>query len=229
MPKIGGIDDSIAVILKTLDEVRTSAGQEARHQSEPPLAEAAQDAMKEQPCTHGAPDIPSIVGKMFNPFRLTRPTRWRNTCVPPILTAPSRLPGKTGKMLHEDMIEARAAAGISAADFLLPRDSAGLVLDFHSFRHGYVTKICKANASPRVMMALARHSDPRLTMKRYSCIGTIDTAKALDTLPRLTGGMKEDSEAVELQATGTDDAPGRPRESDLASDRPWPSGFSEAS
>jgi len=128
---------------------------------------------------------------------------------------PFPLPGKTGKMLHVDMIEARAAAGISAADFLVPRDSAGLVLDFHSFRHGYVTEICKANVSPRVMMALARHSDPRLTMKRYSRIGTIDTAKALDCLPRLTDGMNDDSEAAVLQATGTGDS----KSHDLASDR----------
>jgi len=128
---------------------------------------------------------------------------------------PFNLPGKTGKMLHEDMADARAAwiaqDGLSRrerqdrqdnADFLMPRDSRGLVLDFHSFRHGYVTAICKANVSPRVMMELARHSDPRLTMKRYSRVATADTAAALDALPKLT---TRPDDRQEHRATGTYD------------------------
>jgi integrase len=114
---------------------------------------------------------------------------------------PFPLPGKTGKMLREDMAEARQTTRQGDADFLTPRDSRGLVLDFHSFRHGYVTAICRANVSPRVMMALARHSDPRLTMKRYSRVGVQDTARALDALPKLSGGPDE---RQELRATGTD-------------------------
>jgi hypothetical protein len=93
---------------------------------------------------------------------------------------PFLLPDKSGVMLHEDMADARAAWIADAPTegegqarqgdpaFLLPRDAEGLVLDLHSFRHGYVTAICRAEVSPRVMMALTRHSDPRLTMRRYS-------------------------------------------------------------
>jgi hypothetical protein len=91
-------------------------------------------------------------------------------------------------------------------DFLLPRDGGGLVLDFHSFRHGYVTAICRANVSPRVMMELARHSDPRLTMKRYSRVAVADSAAALACLPRLTAGPDIEAQAVTLRATGSDAA-----------------------
>ena len=145
---------------------------------------------------------------------------------------PFRLPDKTGKMVHRDMADGRAL-WISQAkteadrqtraddtDFLLPRDSRGLVLDFHSFRHGYVTAICRAAVSPRVMMELARHSDPRLTMKRYSRVAVSESAKALDFLPKVTGEPAAEAQAALLARTGTDDAqdapgaPGCPRKDD---------------
>lgn len=150
---------------------------------------------------------------------------------------PFPLPDKTGAMLREDMTEARqvwvADDRITEVerqdrqadkDFLLPRDSRRHVLDFHSFRHGFVTAICRANVSPRVMMALARHSDPRLTMKRYSRVAVSDAAAALDVLPKLDAPGDE-AQAATLKATGTDharadavgaaqDATGGPRTSD---------------
>ncbi len=132
---------------------------------------------------------------------------------------PLPLPDKTAAMLREDMADARAQwisdpsetpavrkARAEDPDFLQPKDSAGLVLDFHSFRHGYVTAICRANVSPRVMMAMARHSDPRLTMKRYSRVGVADTAAALGALPRLSAG---ENGPQAQQATGTDDLTAR--------------------
>ena len=128
---------------------------------------------------------------------------------------PFALPDKTGKMLHEDMAGARQAwidaEGLTKVeskdrqknpDFLKPRDSRELVLDFHSFRHGYVTAICRANISPRVMMELARHSDPRLTMKRYSRVAVSESARALDALPQLTTPVNR-PQAEQMKATGT--------------------------
>ena len=156
---------------------------------------------------------------------------------------PFSLPDKSGRMLHEDMADARTAwiakVGLSDKerqaraddrDFLAPRDSGGLVLDFHSLRHGYVSAICRANVSPRVMMELARHSDPRLTMKRYSRVAVSDSAKALDGLPKVAGQPDEWQEA---RKTGTDDAqavtdtPGGPRTSDRVPDRPMAIGQSD--
>ena len=97
----------------------------------------------------------------------------------------------------------------------MPRDSRGQVLDFHSLRRGYVTAICRANVSPRVMMELARHSDPRLTMKRYSRVSASDVVAALDVLPKLSAPDKEAEDAA-LRATGTDDA--RAEEATIATD-----------
>jgi len=126
---------------------------------------------------------------------------------------PFPLPDNTAEILRGDMATARAAwigqaagdaerkARADDPDFLMPVDSQGLTLDFHSFRHGYITAVCKAPVSPRVMMALARHSDPRLTMKRYSRVATADAGRALDALPTLTG-PGDHGEA--LRATGTD-------------------------
>ena len=127
---------------------------------------------------------------------------------------PFNLPGKSGVMLHEDMAGARDAwlkesataeecYDRAGSDFLLPRDSRGLVLDFHSFRHGYVSAICRANVSPRVMMELARHSDPALTMRRYSRVAVSDSAAALDFLPKLA---TPSDDRQEQRATGTYDA-----------------------
>lgn len=122
------------------------------------------------------------------------------------------------RMLRADMAEARAAwiaEGRTEAerktrtenpDFLLPRDGQRLCLDFHSFRHGYVTAICRATVSPRVMMELARHSDPRLTMKRYSRVAVSESAKALDTLPNLAGEPQVEMQVTMLAMTGTDGA-----------------------
>ena len=142
---------------------------------------------------------------------------------------PFNLSERSGAMLHADMAEARAAAGRDDAGFLMPRDSRGLVLDFHSFRHGYVTAICRANVSPRVMMELARHSDPKLTMKRYGRVSISDSAAALDALPRLT---PRGDDRQEQRATGTDnatalqDAVGCPRTGDhgLGRSRPYRAG-----
>ncbi len=124
---------------------------------------------------------------------------------------PFKLPDKTSDMLYEDMGGARdnwlkesdtaeECYDRVGSDFLLPRDSRGLVLDFHSFRHGYVSAICRANVSPRVMMELARHSDPKLTMKRYSRVAVSDTAAALDALPKLA---TRPDDRQEHRATGT--------------------------
>ena len=125
---------------------------------------------------------------------------------------PFALPDHTARMLREDMAAARVAWIAEArtdadrqartdADFLLPRDSRGLVLDFHSLRHSYVTAICGAVVSPRVMMELSRHSDPRLTMKRYSRVSVAESAKALAALPKLAVEARAAAQAM----TGTDD------------------------
>lgn len=58
-------------------------------------------------------------------------------------------------------------------------------LDFHALRHTYVTNLCQSGVHPRVAQELARHSDIRLTMSRYTHIQQQDMAKALENLPEI--------------------------------------------
>ena len=86
------------------------------------------------------------------------------------------MPEKTGQMLTADL----ARAGID------PVDGSGRVVDMHSLRHGYITALAKAGVPIKVLMTLARHSDPQLTLDIYSHLTLHDTAAALDALPDLT-------------------------------------------
>ena len=86
-------------------------------------------------------------------------------------------------------------------DFLVYRDSAGRVIDFHALRHTFVTNLASGGVHPKTAQALARHSTITLTMDRYSHSYRGDEAKALDALPDLS---VRPSEAV--AATGTDNA-----------------------
>ena len=75
------------------------------------------------------------------------------------------------------------------SDFLRHVDSSGKVLDFHAIRHTYISGIVAGNASVKVAQELARHSTARLTVDRYSHIGTQEKVEALDgvrlgTLPQ---------------------------------------------
>ena len=102
------------------------------------------------------------------------------------------IPMKAAQMLRVDL----AAAGIAASD------DAGRVVDFHSLRHGYVSRIVEGGASVKVAQELARHSTPTLTIGRYAHTRLHDLATAVNGLPI---GETSDHEAAALQATGTDD------------------------
>jgi len=77
-----------------------------------------------------------------------------------------------------------------------PVDDAGRVIDFHSLRHTYITRLATAGVPPRVAQSLARHSTITLTMDRYSHVRLADESAALEALPSIT-------EPAELAATGT--------------------------
>ena len=94
-------------------------------------------------------------------------------------------------MLREDL----EAAGIAY------RDDSGRVLDFHAFRHTYVTILARSSTPVKVVQTLARHSDPKLTLNTYSHLTVFDTAAALDALPDLT---RPPSAPEAARMTGTD-------------------------
>src|SRR4051794_7893816 len=60
-------------------------------------------------------------------------------------------------------------------------------------------------ATPRMAQPLARHSSITLTMDRYTHVGLLDSAGALESLPPLFPSSSDGSEAA--RATGTDGAP----------------------
>jgi integrase len=55
--------------------------------------------------------------------------------------------------------------------------------DFHALRHTYLTLLERAGASPKTAQTLGRHSDPRLTMNRYTHADLAALGIAVDRLP----------------------------------------------
>ncbi len=82
-----------------------------------------------------------------------------------------------------------------------------LFADFHSLRHAYVSGLARGGVSPKHAQELARHSDIRLTMQRYTHATLCDLGAAVDSLPSIVPG-KSRPERQALRATGTEDARG---------------------
>ncbi len=100
------------------------------------------------------------------------------------------LPEKTAQMLRADL----AAAGVAYVD------DDGRVADFHATRHTYVSRVVASGASTKTAMELSRHSDPKLTLKRYAHARLADLKSTVEALP--VAGAEPVEEA--LRATGTD-------------------------
>jgi integrase len=130
-----------------------------------------------------------------------------------------RVTKNTANMLKRDLRAAHKAwvneAGDDQAersarersDFLAYVDSSGRFADFHALRHSYISLLTRAGVRPEVAQELARHSDIRLTMQRYSHTIRTDGAEALDALPAFPSSFEAIRPEWEvLAATGTDDA-----------------------
>ncbi len=119
------------------------------------------------------------------------------------------------KIIRHDLATARAAwlaeaekdpeeaARRERSTVLAFEDAAGRRFDFHALRHQFISNLAAAGVHPKVAQELARHSDIRLTLDRYTHLGLHDQAAALDLLPGLPSpGPQTDAPA--LAATGTD-------------------------
>ncbi|MCG3138649.1 MAG: Tyrosine recombinase XerC [Phycisphaerae bacterium] len=84
-------------------------------------------------------------------------------------------------------------------------DDRGWKVDFHSLRKTYGSLLAKSGASLREAMQLMRHTDARLTTQIYTDPRLLDTASAVDRLPRITG--TDESESQQNLKTGTYDVP----------------------
>jgi hypothetical protein len=79
------------------------------------------------------------------------------------------------------------------------------VLDFHSPRGTFATLLDGLDISLKAGQELMRHSDPRLTMNRYTRAKLMDLGAAVEQLPTVAPAPRQ--QAAEFRATGTDPAP----------------------
>lgn len=63
--------------------------------------------------------------------------------------------------------------------------------DLHALRHSYITSLANAGVAPKVVQLLARHSTIRLTMDRYTHVGSKAMLDAVATLPDLLNNPAE--------------------------------------
>jgi hypothetical protein len=79
------------------------------------------------------------------------------------------------------------------------RDDAGRVVDFHAFRHTFISNLAAGGVHPKTAQRLARHSTISLTMDRYTHQYGGELSAALSVLPDLTPAART------IRATGTAD------------------------
>src|SRR5262249_31632198 len=100
-----------------------------------------------------------------------------------------------------DMLKGdRAAAGIP---YTVEGPHGPLFADFHALRHSFITMLERAGIGVKTAQELARHSDIRLTMQRYTHKTLHDLAGAVELLPPLLSAGPR-TEATALKATGTE-------------------------
>lgn len=93
------------------------------------------------------------------------------------------------------------------ADFLRHTDAAGRGVEFHGLRVHYISRVVEVGANVTDAMELARHSDPKLTLKTYSRVGIHSISRVLDGMPKADAGRTPQPER--MRATGTDRDAGR--------------------
>ena len=65
----------------------------------------------------------------------------------------------------------------------MPAAHGGLIADFHSLRHYFITSLERAALSPKMAQTLARHSDIRRALGGYTRVGLHDQTAAIGALP----------------------------------------------
>lgn len=89
-------------------------------------------------------------------------------------------------------------------------DELGRRVDFHALRKTYITNLFRAGVHGRVAMALARHSDGRLTEGVYTDEVALPLAEAVGRLPRLGAGADAQIHAQDAQIDAQKRDPGSP-------------------
>jgi len=101
------------------------------------------------------------------------------------------VPNRTAEMLAGDLV----SAGIE-------RENEAGVVDFHSLRVTFITRMARAGVPMATAQRLARHSTPVLTFGVYTRLGAEDDEQAIAALSSLEPVPVETAEA--MLATGTE-------------------------
>lgn len=83
---------------------------------------------------------------------------------------------------------------------IVVEDDEGRVIDLHALRTTLGTQLARAGVTPQVAQRIMRHGDYKTTLKHYTVLGLVDTAKAVGQLP----GVKPAGRDT-YAATGTTD------------------------
>lgn len=83
---------------------------------------------------------------------------------------------RAAEMFRADLEDARIP-------YVIDGREGPLFADFHCLRHSYIGLLDRSGATLKEAMQLARHSDPKLTMKVYGKARRHDLAGAIDRLP----------------------------------------------
>ena len=81
---------------------------------------------------------------------------------------------------------------------IVTEDAEGRVVDLHAMRTTLGTNLAKAGVAPQLAQRIMRHADYRTTLKHYTMLGIVDTAKAIKALPPI-----QEAELQATAATGT--------------------------
>src|SRR5438445_3297 len=84
-----------------------------------------------------------------------------------------RWPARAAEMLRVDLDTCGIPYAVEGPD-------GPLFADFHALRHSFVALLDRTGASLKQAMHLARHSDPKLTMRRYGRPQLHDLQAAVD-------------------------------------------------
>lgn len=129
--------------------------------------------------------LPARTGKNRKPIAQPLPPDLVETLRPFLDGKPSKEPvwpgpwwQKAAEVLRIDL----EAAGIP---YTVEGPDGPLFADFHALRHSFIALMDKSGVTLKEAMALARHSDPKLTLKVYGKARLQDLAGAVGKLPAL--------------------------------------------
>ncbi len=91
-----------------------------------------------------------------------------------------------------------ANGGNPQSEFLFWCDSKGRYADGHACRTTIVSLLAQSGISPKELQGLARHSDPKTTLRDYAKLSDTDLERAVKCLPDLAPQKKTSEEQLNV-------------------------------